>query len=364
MIGKLAVGILEAVMKAFGVDPIPEWVQSLYSFFEDFPKNIKQLFTDIGNFFTETIPNKFTEITNAITSFFDEWIVQPIKNLWTDIGTFFTETIPTKYNEVVNKITTFFSDIVTGIQGFFTDAKTFVTDTIPTKIGEVTDGIVTKFNEIKDSIIDFAMAPFRKIKSLMQDLLVGILESVEGLPFIGDKAKALKASILGESDATTEMASTGADASMAMNVQGNQIGNIPTAEDGTVLDPKSGDTLKIRDEDQAKLMAGELTATGKGIFEPVYDDGGFFGRAFYRIKKVDAASGQNFALNPPGATVTGANLNTQGADFVASEMGGQGAFVNTGGNNVSQNSSIVQQNYGASEGTSTNDTQNLQAALG
>ena len=30
----------------------------------------------------------------------------------------------------------------------------------------------------------------------MQDLLVGILESVEGLPFIGDKAKALKEKIL------------------------------------------------------------------------------------------------------------------------------------------------------------------------
>ena len=87
---------------------------------------------------------------------------------------------------------------------FFTDAKTFVTDTIPTKIGEVTDGIVTKFNEIKDSIIDFAMAPFRKIKELMQNLLVGILESVEGLPFIGDKAKALKESILGTGSADTE----------------------------------------------------------------------------------------------------------------------------------------------------------------
>ena len=109
--------------------------------------------------------------------------------------------MPEKYNEITEKVTTFFSNIVSGIGGFFTDAKTFVTDTVPTKIGEVTDGVVTKFNEIKDSIIDFAMAPFRKIKELMQNLLVGILESVEGLPFIGDKAKALKESILGTGSA-------------------------------------------------------------------------------------------------------------------------------------------------------------------
>ena len=81
---------------------------------------------------------------------------------------------------------------MTSIGGFFTDAKNFVTVTIPEKIAEVSKGIVDKFTEIKDQIIDFAMAPFRKIKELMQNLLVGILESVENIPFIGDKAKALK----------------------------------------------------------------------------------------------------------------------------------------------------------------------------
>ena len=52
-------------------------------FFRQFEK-ISQLFTDIGNFFTVTIPTKLTEIKDNITNFFNDNIVTPIKNLWTD----------------------------------------------------------------------------------------------------------------------------------------------------------------------------------------------------------------------------------------------------------------------------------------
>ena len=36
--------------------------------------------------------------------------------------------------------------------------------------------------EIKDKIIDFALTPFRKIKELFENLVINILESLEGIP--------------------------------------------------------------------------------------------------------------------------------------------------------------------------------------
>ena len=63
-------------------------------------------------------------------------------------------------------------------------------------MSEITKGIADKFVSIKDQIIDFAMTPFRKIRELFDNLLIGILESVEGIPLIGGKAKEMKENIL------------------------------------------------------------------------------------------------------------------------------------------------------------------------
>src|SRR5210317_174000 len=212
-IGDSFFSLLENALAAFGIES--EMVTDIKNFFRELPEKISELFKNIGEFFTVTIPTKLQEIKDSITNFFNDNIVTPIKNLWTDIGNFFTVTVPEKYTEITTKVTTFFTDIVTSIKGFFTDAVSFVTVTIPEKIAEVSKGIVDKFTEIKDQIIDFAMAPFRKIKELMQNLLVGILESVEGLPFIGDKAKALKEKIIGDSGAETTIKQEGGDASVA-----------------------------------------------------------------------------------------------------------------------------------------------------
>src|SRR6056300_405984 len=247
-LGEAFFGLLEAALGAFGIES--EMVTDIKMFFRELPEKISQLFTDIGNFFTVTIPTKVKEISDSITNFFDEWLITPFKNFFNSIGTFFTETIP-------NKVT------------------------------EISDSISAKFTEIKDGIIDFALAPFRQIKELMKNLLVGILESVEGLPFIGDKAKALKEKIIGDSGGTT-IKQEGGDASVAEAIaqeDGKWVKKINVEDKGNVLSPVDGKMMKISDEEQAKIMASELTGMGQGTYEPVYDVGGFFGRAFYRIRK-------------------------------------------------------------------------------
>lgn len=332
-LGEAFFGLLEAALGAFGIES--EMVTDIKMFFRELPEKISQLFTDIGNFFTVTIPTKVKEISDSITNFFDEWLITPFKNFFNSIGTFFTETIP-------NKVT------------------------------EISDSISAKFTEIKDSIIDFAMAPFRKIKQLMQDLLVGILESVEGLPFIGDKAKALKEKIIGDSGGTT-IKQEGGDASVAEAIaqeDGKWVKKINVDDKGNVLSPVDGKMMKIGDEEQAKIMASELTGMGQGTYEPVYDDGGFFGRAFYRIRKTgeepvstvsQGATGDMSDITGDPQTVTidanasGKNLNTEGAEYAAAMQGGGGnTNVSTGGNVSSTTQNSVNQTIIADE-TMTGD---------
>ena len=354
-IGDAFFSLIENALAAFGIES--EMVTDIKLFFRQLPEKISELFTNIGLFFTETIPQKLEEIKTSITNFFNDNIVTPIKNLWTDIGNFFTVTVPEKYTEITEKVTGFFTDIVTSIKGFFTDAVSFVTVTIPEKIAEVSKGITDKFTEIKDQIIDFAMAPFRKIKELMQNLLVGILESVEGLPFIGDKAKALKDKILGTGGEaggeTLGTAGTG-DASIAENIaQDNQLGNIATGDDGSVIDPKTGKVLKIKDEEAAMMMASELSKSGQGKFEAVnVDPFGPFNE-HYQIRKTGEAVAGTGGTTTGGAT--GGELNGAGAEFVGTGSGtGNGGDVNIMNEGAKVNTISSNQNH-MNEGTGTND---------
>ena len=340
-IGDAFFSLIENALAAFGIES--QMVTDIKLFFRQLPEKISELFKKVGEFFTVTIPTKVKEIKDAIVNFFNDKIVTPIKGLFTDIGNFFTVTIPEKFTEVSTKVSEFFTGIVTGIKGFFTDAVNFVTVTIPEKIAEVSKGIVDKFTEIKNQIIDFAMAPFRKIKELMQNLLIGILESVEGLPFIGDKAKALKEKILGTGASagteTLDTAGTG-DASIA-EAAAMPEPKIVTNEMGDVVNPDTGKKVKFgrNDEESAAQYAAELSKMGQGQFEPYFETKGL---NHYAIRKV-------------GESITGAGGTTTGG-ATGGELNNAGAeFVGTGGNGAGGNLSIM--NEGAKVNTvSANQT--------
>lgn len=334
-IGDAFFSLLEAALGAFGIDS--QMVTDIKMWFRKLPENISALFTAIGEFFTVTIPQKVSEIYNSITSFFDDWIITPFKNFFSMIGTFFSETIPNK-------------------------------------IVEIKDGIVSKFTEIKDWIIDMATAPFRKVKELMTNLLVGILESVEGLPFIGKKAKALKESLLGKG--TTEVAEDiktegeqNVDMSNKMNEGSVKEAKVQIDEDGNLLNPKDGGILKIPyglpgSEKMAKKMAGDVSAMGQGFFKPVYDDGGWLGRAYYKLQKIDGAGdGSDYSytgpsIDPANQTVAstgntaGKTLNMEGAEYTANQGSNGGTAMIQGGNTQNVSNSAVTQNYITEDTTS------------
>ena len=331
MIGTLVANLTESFFKLIGVDPAPEWVQNFKQFFTDLPEKAKEFFKGLIDFFTVTIPQKIQEGKDIITNWFTDSVTN-IKQFFTDVGKFFTETIPTKLTEAYNNVTTFFTDLVGGVKGFFTDAFDFVTVTIPDKIGEITKGISDKFTEIKDQIINFAMAPFRKIGELFDNLLIGILESVENIPFIGGKAKEMKEAIIAKRETA------------AAEGEVNQI------ETGNLIDygfdnnnnlTMNGDPVVMGTNSDAKEVA--VAAINDGILKedeaqilPV--DGGFM------VKRIVPATIEQGDTTTGGAT--GGSLNNESAEFVGAgnPTGGGNNSVVLGGNSTNNVSTISNTN--------------------
>ena len=324
-IGDAFFSLLENALAAFGIES--EMVTDIKNFFRELPEKISELFKNIGEFFTVTIPTKLQEIKDSITNFFNDNIVTPIKNLWTDIGNFFTVTVPEKYTEITEKVTGFFSDIVTSIKGFFTDAVSFVTETIPEKMSEITKGIADKFVSIKDQIIDFAMAPFRKIRELFDNLVIGILESVEDIPLIGGKAKEMKESILQKREAkaaaleeaetkNTAFTRLAADTKKYQKQLNEFMGMSGYSFDfeGSLRSYENG-VNKFRFE---KDSGGTTAMIQPNTFEDMNE-----------IKYI-LERGSNIGYVPPTTGgATGGELNGAGAEFVASGNGASGGDANT-----------------------------------
>ena len=332
------------MIKDFFVITVPEKFAEVKTivttWFTSIKDNISDLFTRIKDFFVITVPEKVQLIKDSITTWFTN-IVDEVKGVFTKVKDFFTITVPTKIQEIKDSITTWFTNIKDEVVGLFTKVKDFVMVEIPLKISEISKGVTDKFTEIKDQIIDFAMAPFKKIKELMQNLLVGILESVEGLPFIGDKAKALKEKILGTGASggteTLDTAGTG-DASIA-EAAAMPEPKIITNDMGDVVNPDTGKKVKFGrfDEEGAAQYAAELSKMGQGKFEPYFETKGV---NHYAIRKTgESVTGTG---NTTTGGATGGEINTESAAAAAAQGSAMGGSMMIGGNSTNVSNSSVQ----------------------
>ena len=352
-IGDAFFSLIENALAAFGIES--EMVTDIKLFFRQLPEKISELFTNIGKFFTETIPQKLEEIKTSITNFFNDNIVTPIKGLWTDIGNFFTVTVPEKFTEITTNVTEFFTNIVSSITGFFTDGFNFVTQTIPEKLGEITSSIAQKFVEIKDQIIDFALAPFRKIKELFDNLLIGILESVEGIPFIGGKAKEMKENIL--ADRAEKTAAIDKKALMDER-EAEYFKLVDKNKDGIKkFSEATGYRFDLQGTRQMFMDGFKMLSFEKGNMSYLADLAG--GDNFDAASAIELMGTNNNAKNielvkSTTGGATGGELNGAGAEFVGAGNptgGGDVNIVNEGSkvNTVSSNQTHM------SEDTGTND---------
>jgi len=351
-IGDAFFSLIENALAAFGIES--EMVTDIKLFFRQLPDKISELFENIGKFFTETIPQKLEEIKTSITNFFNDKIVTPIKNLWTDIGTFFTETIPEKFTEISGKVTSFFTDIVSGITGFFTDGFNFVTQTIPEKLGEITTSVAQKFVEIKDKIIDFALTPFRKVRELFENLVINILESLEGIPLIGGKAKEMKENILAKREERNKQIEADAEKNQEANAFAELQKDLQTYEkpinnfiaaSGLPFDLEGSLYHYNKGVKKLRFASGD---TSSNILTSNFED---------KEKMKMLMSNTNAAIQGAGETTggaTGGELNNAGAEFVASGSGAGGGDVNIMNEGAKVNTVSSNQNH-MSEDTGTND---------
>ena len=328
----------------FFMDTIDNLITGVFNLFAGLfgLEGTDSVFGSIGKFINDT--------WNSITGFFTDYIVTPAKQLFTDIGNFFTETIPEKFTEITGKVTSFFTDIVSSITGFFTDGFNFVTETIPNKLAEITSSIAQKFVDIKNDIIDFALAPFRKVKELFDNLLIGILESVEGIPFLGGKAKEMKENIL--ASRTEENANTKTDFASQI-----EAGHQRFFED---VD-KNKDEIKKFVEGSGYRFSLE---NSKSMYNTNQDSFIFKkpnGESFIHMntdnfnaqETLDLIKSQPqiTAFAPATAGMSGSDMNAQSAEFVGSGNP-TGVDVKTvGGTNISTNSSVVHNSMSEETGT-------------
>jgi Flp pilus assembly pilin Flp len=270
-------------------------------------------------------------ITDSITTWFTD-IVTEVKGIFTKVKDFFVITVPTKVQEIKDSITTWFTNIKDEVVGLFTKAKDFVVVTVPEKMAEISKGISDKFTEIKDQIIDFAMAPFRKIGELFDNLLIGILESVENIPFIGGKAKEMKEAIIAKretaaAEGEVNQIETGNLIDYGFDNNNNLTMNGDPVVMGTNSDAKQVAVAAINDgtlkEDEAQIVPTE--------------DG-------FMVKRIVPATIEQGDTTTGGAT--GGNLNNESAEFVGAgnPTGGGNNSVVLGGNNTNNVSTISNTN--------------------
>jgi hypothetical protein len=330
-------------IKNFFVITMPEKYEEVKTIVSEWFKSIKtkigSLFTQIKSFFTITIPEKVQLITDSITTWFTD-IVTEVKGIFTKVKDFFVITVPTKVQEIKDSITTWFTNIKDEVVGLFTKAKDFVVVTVPEKMAEISKGISDKFTEIKDQIIDFAMAPFRKIGELFDNLLIGILESVENIPFIGGKAKEMKEAIIAKretaaAEGEVNQIETGNLIDYGFDNNNNLTMNGDPVVMGTNSDAKQVAVAAINDgtlkEDEAQIVPTE--------------DG-------FMVKRIVPATIEQGDTTTGGAT--GGELNNTGAEFVGAGNPTGGGSVNVVNEGAKVNTVSANQTH-MSEDTGTND---------
>ena len=118
-IGDAFFTLVESALAAFGIES--EMVTNIKNIFRNLPETIKQAFEDAMTFITETIPQFFTDMKDAVVDK-AESVINSIKN-------FFTDT----YDSIKNT----FTDTIEGISNFFGN----IADKIKTVINTAIEGL-------------------------------------------------------------------------------------------------------------------------------------------------------------------------------------------------------------------------------
>jgi len=140
IIGDAFFSLLDAALNLFGVDA--QWVQDVKIAFRTLPEAIEQAITNSIKFFTETIPQFFTDMKD-----------QAIENARTNIA---------------------------AIGDMFKGAFNFIVEDIPNAIGNFVDNIINSIKETITNIKDALLAPIKAVKDKIGGFFGGVKDFFTG----------------------------------------------------------------------------------------------------------------------------------------------------------------------------------------
>lgn len=143
----------------FGGDEFGQWLSDLTDNFDGLKESITTFFTEtlpekwsefwdgVGKFFSETIPYAVGYAAGKLSVFFSETIPEKWEEFWTSVGTFFTETIPAWASSVWNDhIVPFWTETLPGFfPSLWEDITEFFTESLPSIGSAIWDAISSFF---------------------------------------------------------------------------------------------------------------------------------------------------------------------------------------------------------------------------
>ena len=136
----------------FFTEGIPNWWNNLKTTVSDFftvtiPEKWHEFWQSVGNFFTQTVPYALGYATGAVVRFFTEILPQKWTEFWDAVGNFFTTTLPTWASDVWNNhIVPFFTvTLPEKWTEFWDNLNTFFGTTVPTWASDIWNNNIVPF---------------------------------------------------------------------------------------------------------------------------------------------------------------------------------------------------------------------------
>ena len=153
-------------------DNLPAMGEAISQFFTvTLPEKWSSFWDSVGNFFSETVPYAVGYATGKAYTFFSETLPEKWTTFWDSVGNFFTETIPTWADNVWNNkivpfwtetLPEFFPQLWDSISRFFTESlpsigraiwsaiSGFFTETIPSWVDSALNSVSSWWGGVKD----------------------------------------------------------------------------------------------------------------------------------------------------------------------------------------------------------------------
>lgn len=252
-----------------GLVLLPSMLENVGKGFDNFKKGIGNVVDNVRKWFTEDIPQFFSDCWNSVTGFFEgipQWFTdtfnsakEGIENAWAGVGEWFGgvwDNIKLVFSEVGTWFETIFENAWRYIKKAWDGVGNWFSD-VWNNIKEAFDGATQWFGDLFNDIWDAIKAPFEAVGSFFDDVWNNIKSAFGGgNPTVGITV-----------GATAGVGGTGAQRGMTLPIPKLAQGAVIPANREFVAmlgDQRNGTNLEAPESLIRKIFREETAATGGG----------------------------------------------------------------------------------------------------